>query len=191
MEKIPILLFTVIVLRQVSKMEIKGMLQVITGGMFSGKSEELKRRINRYRFANKTVQVYTHMLDSRKERSIHAIKIQSIDEIEPQYDVIAIDEMQFFTGSNNHKTVSTLVDIAMTKIVIVSGLDMDFSGEPFMLMASLMARADFVNKLHAVCMECGEEATFSYTESEVNGFLVGNKEYKALCRKCYYNKKVL
>jgi thymidine kinase len=167
------------------------MLQVITGGMFSGKSEELIRRINRYKFANKTVETYTHSIHSRKSRSIKAVKITSTEEIVGNNDVIAIDEMQFFSGPHNLQTVNKLVELAITKIVIVSGLDMDFAGEPFMLMASLMARSDYAHKLHAVCMECGDEASFSYTESEVNGFLVGSKEYKALCRTCYFNKKLL
>jgi thymidine kinase len=174
-------------------METNGMLQVITGGMFSGKSEELERRINRYKhkYGKKAIEKYTHILDVRKHRSIKAVKIKSVDEIKGDRFIIAIDEMQFFTKDSNRYTVSKIIELSKTHIVLISGLDMDFSGEPFMLIASLMARADFVNKFHAVCMQCRGEATFSYTESEVNGFLVGSQEYKALCRKCYFEKKGL
>ena len=176
----------------------KGSVEVICGSMFSGKTEELLRRLNRAKFANLKISVYKPQIDTRYDNekivshdsnTILATPIQNPSEIlslMENSDVIAIDEAQFF---NNE-----LVDVCNKaankgKRVIVSGLDMDFSGVPFTVMPYLLAIAENVTKLHAICFDCGETANYSFriTKKKTLIQLGEKKEYKPLCRRCFTN----
>lgn len=181
----------------------KKRLEVICGSMFSGKSEELIRRIKRAEFAKLNVLAFKHSLDNRATiEHIHAhsgerIKAIAVDNPEdikglvyPQVQVVAIDEVQFFSP----KIVEIVLDLIEDgKRVIVAGLDLDFRGLPFGPMPTLLAIADSVTKLAAVCMHCGADAHF--TQRLVNGkpakfldpiILIGAQEcYEARCRECY------
>jgi len=177
-----------------------GSIEVICGSMFSGKSEELIRRIRRVQIARKKVEIFKPMIDNRYEvqyiysHSGSKLKATCIAEsvdilkiIKKDTDVIAIDEAQFF----NQDIVEVCQSLADNgKRVIVAGLDQDFRGEPFGCMPQLLAIAEYVDKLHAICMVCGKPAT--RTQRLVNGkpadyhdpiILIGAKEsYEARCR---------
>lgn len=177
-----------------------GHLEVICGSMFSGKTEELIRRVRRACIARRAVQVFTPAIDTRygaRRVASHngldfdAIPVERpediVTHIQPETTVVAIDEAQFF----DEKIVAIAESLADSGLrVIVAGLDMDFRGEPFGPMPALMCHADAVQKLHAICMVCGEEAT--RTQRLVNGapahyddpiILVGAAEsYEARCR---------
>ena len=180
-----------------------GWIEVIAGPMYSGKSEELIRRVRRVKIAKQKVQVFKPEIDNRyskddvvshcgeKEEAI-AVKnsTQILELIDEDVEVVAIDEAQFF----DEGIVKVVCDIAdKHKRVICAGLDMDFKGEPFGSMPDLMAIAEFVDKIQAVCMKCGRPAT--RTQRLINGqpakyddpiVLVGAKEsYEARCRKCH------
>lgn len=191
-----------------------GKLEVVCGSMFSGKTEELVRRLRRAEFANKSVLTIKHKIDNRKSHSCivshnglerEAFPISGCEQgiealkkvIDQDYDVIGIDEIQFFPPEIID-TIRELVEKG--KRVIVAGLDLDFKGEPFGIVPTLMALADDVLKLHAICLVCGDEANF--TQRLINGqpakyddelILVGADEcYEARCRRCYkIDKKVL
>lgn len=193
-----------------------GYIEVITGPMFSGKSEELIRRVRRYRYAKKKIIVMKPMIDDRYSKSevvshnnnkIEAICIQTAEDIlnnEPdELGVVAIDEIQFIQDSIlEDGTKLSVVDVLEKladngHIVIVSGLDQTFQGEPFGFMGELLAKADYVTKLSAVCVKCGAPATKSqrlidgkpakYNDPVV---LVGSHEtYEARCRKCFEIEK--
>lgn len=181
----------------------KGSLEVICGPMFSGKSEELIRRIKRAQLAKLTIAVFKHRFDDRSTlqhvRShdgrlspAHAVENpqQLFDIITPETVVVAIDEIQFFSN-DIVPIVCQLIDAG--KRVIVSGLDLDFKNKPFGCMPLLLAIADDVTKLKAICMDCGSEA--QCTQRLVNGkparfddplILVGAQEqYQARCRNCH------
>jgi thymidine kinase len=181
----------------------KGSLEVICGSMFSGKSEELIRRVKRSQLAKLNVIVFKHSLDDRftheyivshNGNKFDAIPIDSPSTIlavaERDIDVVGIDEIQFFDTSII-SVVCSLIDAG--KRVIVAGLDLDFRGLPFGPIPTLMAIADHTTKLKAVCMECGNEAHF--TQRLVNGapahfhdpiIMVGAQEaYQARCRQCH------
>ncbi|MBZ4683500.1 MAG: thymidine kinase [Fusobacteriaceae bacterium] len=186
-----------------------GWLEVITGSMFSGKSEELIRRLRRAKYANQKVIAFKHSSDKRYDDTkvashsknfIEAIPASSAKEIEQlvfekYYDaeVIGIDEVQFF-GLDIVNVVERFAN--MGKRVIVAGLDQDFRGEPFHPMPELLARAEHTDKLNAICMVCGSPA--SRTQRLVNGepayyddpiIQVGASEsYEARCRKCHVVK---
>lgn len=176
-----------------------GSIEVIVGGMYSGKTEELLRRVKRFRYAKKNVMVVKPKIDNRYSESEvvshsgifeDSFIISDISDlnVDPGVDVVAIDEAQFF-GNN---LISVCTELANSgKVVIIAGLDMDFNGKPFQPMPEMMAIAESVDKLHAVCTECGEKATFSYLkDDEIDGsnIKVGGKEkYEARCRKCYNN----
>lgn len=185
----------------------KGKLEVVCGSMFSGKTEELIRRLRRAEYANKKVLTIKHQIDDRGSYScilshdgeqreaypitscadgMEALKKLTDDSVE----VIGIDEIQFFPPE--------VCDVLMQfvdrgKRVIVAGLDMDFRGEPFGVMPKLLAIADDVTKLRAICVVCGLDANF--TQRLVDGkpahyndttILVGGKEcYEPRCRSCY------
>ena len=177
-----------------------GSIEVITGSMFSGKTDELIRRLRRATIARQKVQVFKPLIDDRyaveKVKShagseFDAIPVQSAQEIlgllDPLTTVIAIDEAQFF----DQQVVQLAQDLADHGLrVIVAGLDTDFRCEPFGPMPTLMAKAEVVDKLHAICMVCGEPA--SRTQRLVNGkpayyedpvVIVGASEmYEARCR---------
>lgn len=180
-----------------------GWIEVICGSMFSGKTEELIRRVRRAQIARQKVQVFKHSLDARyaqREVTSHnglqweAVPVESTEQlrslIEPDTTVVAIDEGQFF----NEGLVDLCEDLANRGVrVIVAGLDMDFRGEPFGPMPQLMARAERVDKLQAICIVCGGPA--SRTQRLINGrpaayddpvIMVGADEvYEARCRGCH------
>jgi thymidine kinase len=177
-----------------------GTVEVIVGSMFSGKTDELIRRLRRATIARQKVQVFKPAIDNRFDQSkvtshagndFDAWPISSSAEIIPNLGpgttVVAIDEAQFF-DSQLTSIVQQLADRGLR--VIVAGLDTDFRGEPFGPMPTLMAQAEQVDKLHAICMICGEEA--SRTQRLVNGrparyddpvVIIGASElYEARCR---------
>lgn len=177
-----------------------GWIEVITGCMFSGKTEELIRRLKRARFANQTFEVFNSMIDTRSRTN----RIQSHDDTsitshtaanaieilkKTSYpEVIGIDEGQFFDKE--------LPDVCMTLAgkgirVIIAGLDMDYQGRPFGPVPYLMAIAESVTKLHAICLQCGNPALFSHRKKNVkNQVVVGASElYEPLCRKCFNEVK--
>jgi len=172
-----------------------GHIEVIAGGMFSGKSEELIRRLRRAVIARQRVQVFKPAADTRSEgvvsrdnRSLDAHAVSSSHEMHQKLhwsvQVVGIDEAQFFDG-DLWKLVVELADAGIR--VIVAGLDMDFRGEPFGPMPKIMAVADYVTKVHAICMQCGEPAQFSQRTTDAGEqVLVGDTEaYEARCRRCY------
>ncbi len=185
-----------------------GWIEVVTGPMFAGKSEELIRRIHRLEYAHKNVVVFKPQIDNRYSKDdvvshlqnkVKAIPIahpsQILQYVEPKTDAVVVDEVQFFDRS----IVDVLETLANRGVrVIVGGLDMDFRGEAFMVTAELLAKADFVTKLTAICVKCGEPATM--TQRMVNGepatyddpiVLVGASEsYEPRCRHCHIIKKV-
>lgn len=178
-----------------------GSVEVICGSMFCGKTEELIRRLRRARIAKQEVQVFKPVIDNRydhKKVTSHSgldVDAQPVDssedilaQMETSTTVVGIDEVQFFDDG----IVDVVEALAEEGIrVIVTGLDMDFRGEPFGCMPDLMARAEKVDKLQAICMVCGESA--SRTQRLVNGtpahydepiVVVGAQEmYEARCRK--------
>lgn len=180
-----------------------GWIEVICGSMFSGKTEELLRRIKRAEIAKQKVQVFKHSLDDRfqiarvaSHNGVHceALVVQSaaqiLDQLEPGTTVVAIDEVQFFDWAIA-EVCNQLADRQIR--VIAAGLDMDFRGEPFGPVPLLMAIAERVDKLQAICVGCGRPA--SRTQRLINGqpaafeepvILVGASEvYEARCRFCH------
>lgn len=180
-----------------------GCIEVVCGPMYSGKSEELIRRIRRAEIAKQKVQVFKPTIDDRYDKrdvvSHRGDKIQGIpvsrsedilNYLDEDTEVIGIDEVQFF-DDGIVKVVNHLAD--NNKRVIVAGLDTDFRGEPFSVMPQLMAIAEFVDKITAICMKCGNPAT--KTQRLINGkpadyndpiVLIGAKEsYEARCRNCH------
>ncbi|MBC7228572.1 MAG: thymidine kinase [Thermoflexales bacterium] len=180
-----------------------GWIEVICGSMFSGKTEELIRRVRRAQIARQRVQVFKHSLDARyAEREVashNGLQLEAIPVensarlralIAPETTVVAIDEGQFF----DEGLVALCEELADRGLrVIVAGLDMDFRGEPFGPMPQLMARAERVDKLQAICVVCGGPA--SRTQRLINGqpaayddpvIMVGADEvYQARCRGCH------
>jgi thymidine kinase len=180
-----------------------GWIELVCGSMFSGKTEELIRRVRRAKIAQQQVQVFKPAMDTRYTTEavtshnglgVEAVPVQSAAEIEqqiqPDTSVVAIDEVQFF-GWEITELCQKLADRGTR--VIVAGLDMDFRGEPFGPMPVLMAQAEHVEKLQAICVVCGNPA--SRTQRLINGqpaaydepvILVGGSEsYEARCRKCH------
>ncbi len=174
-----------------------GRIEVITGGMFSGKSEELVRRLRRALIARQSVQAFKPQTDSRHpperlvtrdNRELGAETVRGIDELKralkPGVEVVGIDEAQFF-ATELTDLVMELADSGVR--VIVAGLDQDYARRPFGPMPALMALAEFVDKMHAVCVRCGGNAHYSQRisggEEQV---LVGDLDaYEARCRECY------
>ena len=176
-----------------------GRIEVICGSMFSGKTEELIRRLKRLKYANQSYKVFKPEIDTRNKKNIiksHGkieIKAKTVTsakeiiDLSNNVDVIGVDEAQFFSED--------LVDVCNTLAnrgtrVIVAGLDMDFSGKPFGPMPNLMAIAEEVTKVHAVCSETGEPALYSYRKGKNdNVVLLGEKdEYEPLSRKAFISK---
>jgi thymidine kinase len=173
-----------------------GWIEVICGSMFSGKTEELIRRLNRAKIARQRIQIFKPALDKRyhdenivshNDNSIRSIPVQLSTEITvlaENCEVVGLDEAQFFDES----IVAVCDDLANSgKRVIVAGLDMDYMGKPFGCMPQLMAIAEFVTKVHAICMVCGEVASHSYRLSPSNErVLLGETDlYEARCRRCF------
>lgn len=170
------------------------MLTVITGGMFAEKSTELLRRGRRLKRAGKEVGYFKPAFDNRySEHEIvthngervpaysldQAITMKSFEWI---VDVFLIDEVQFFDKSI-HSAIDYLLE--QGKTVIVAGLDMDYQGHSFVITAALMAIAEDVVKLKAVCAECGSDAWVSFKEDNGQRLQLGTDEYTPLCRKCF------
>lgn len=176
--------------------ENKGWIEVIAGSMFSGKTEELIRRLKRAQIANKSVKIFKPTTDNRyhttdivshNKNGIPSIPVERAEDILPlveDAEVVAIDEAQFF--DNNLTKVCSMLALKGIR-VIVAGLDMDYKGIPFGPMPELMAIAEYVTKLHAICMQCGGIANFSYrkTISEEQILLGEIETYEARCRKCF------
>jgi thymidine kinase len=174
-----------------------GSIEVITGSMFSGKSEELIRRVRRAQIAKQTVQLFKPRVDARysvdeivshSEMKMPSQVVGSAEEIlaavGPDTDVVAIDEGQFFDAA--------IVDVANElanegRRVIVAGLDQDFRGRPFEPMPQLMAIAEYVDKTLAICMRCGAPANRSQRLVAASDRVVvgGAHEYEARCRACF------
>ena len=174
----------------------KGWVEVICGSMFSGKTEELIRRLNRARIAKQRVEIFKPQIDTRysendvvshNENSIQSIPIQSSSQIllyMNDVDVIGIDEAQFLDS----ELPSVCNYLASKGIrVVVAGLDMDFKGNPFGPIPALLATAEFVTKVHAICVRCGDLAQYSHrTASSQKLVMLGEMDsYEPLCRKCY------
>lgn len=178
------------------EMARRGRIEVICGSMFSGKTEELIRRMKRAIFARQKVEIFKPAIDTRYDEedvvshqgnSIPSTPIDSSASIllmAQGYDVIGIDEAQFF----DPHIVDVCNRLANQGIrVIVAGLDLDFKGQPFGPMPALLAIADEVSKVHAICVRCGALAYVSHRLVDVDKqVLLGEKaEYEPLCRECY------
>ena len=175
-----------------------GWIEVICGSMFSGKTEELIRRINRAKIANQNIKVFKPIIDSRSknfieshdESKLECIEVKSSNEILEHVnncDVVAIDEAQFF----DDQIVSVCNKIANSGIrVIIAGLDMDYLGNPFGPMPNLMAVSEYVTKVHAVCKKSGNIANYSYRKNKKKDIVViGEKDkYEPLSRSVFYKK---
>lgn len=174
----------------------RGSIEVITGSMFSGKTEELIRRLRRSQFAGLKVEIFKPSLDKRysetrvvshDDKSITSTPVDNPSAIlllAGEVDVVGIDEAQFFDLS----IVDVCNELADNGIrVLVAGLDMDFMGKPFGPMPALLSIAEFVTKVHAICMRCGNLAQYSFRKSEDEQVvLLGEKNlYEPLCRNCY------
>lgn len=177
----------------------RGWIEVICGSMFSGKTEELIRRLKRARIANQRVEIFKPKIDTR----YHEEKVVSHDSNEIQstpvetsanilllatdVDVIGIDEAQFFDAELPN-VCNQLADQGIR--VVIAGLDMDFKGKPFGPMPQLLACAEYVTKVHAICMNCGNLAHISHRKTADKHLVVlGETDaYEPLCRECY-NKK--
>ena len=175
-----------------------GWIEVICGSMFSGKTEELIRRLKRAKIANLKVEIFKPAFDTRyheqnivshDENAILSTPIensQTILLLASEVDVIGIDEAQFF----DDQLPEVCDQLALSGArVIVAGLDMDYSGKPFGQMPFLLSKADYITKLHAICVQCGNIASYSYRKSTASGqVLLGEKDtYEPRCRQCYHN----
>jgi thymidine kinase len=174
----------------------KGSLEVICGSMFSGKTEELIRRLKRAEFAKLKVEIFKPAVDKRyhveevvshDSNSIRSTPVNTAEEIlllSEGVDVIGIDEAQFFDA----KLPDVCSELANRGIrILVAGLDMDYLGQPFGPMPALLSIAEYVTKVHAICMHCGDLANHSHRISKNNELvLVGEKDhYTPLCRTCF------
>jgi thymidine kinase len=174
----------------------RGSVEVITGSMFSGKTEELIRRLRRSQYAGLKVEIFKPSLDKRysetrvvshDDKSIVSTPVDNASAIllyAGDVDVVGIDEAQFFDNS----IVEVCNQLADNGIrIVIAGLDMDFMGKPFGPMPALLAIAEYVTKVHAICMRCGNLAQYSFRKSEeAQVVLIGEKNlYEPLCRNCY------
>lgn len=174
-----------------------GWIEVIVGSMFSGKSEELIRRLRRAKIARQKVQVFKPNIDTRyaadeivshsalrheSRAATTAAEIRAL--VEPDTEVVGIDEGQFFDA----ELVSIANELAAEgKRVIVAGLDQDYTGKPFEPMPQLLATAEFITKTHAICVKCGRTANYSQRTFQSNEQVeVGAADkYEARCRRCF------
>ena len=173
-----------------------GWIEVIAGSMFSGKTEELIRRLNRAKIANLNVEIFKPGIDvryddvdivSHNKNAIRSTPVNTAEEIlllSGNCDVVGVDEAQFFDEG--------LTDVVnklayQGKRVILAGLDMDSEGKPFGSMPQLMATAEYVTKVHAICVRCGNLAQYSFRKQQSSSqILMGEHDiYEARCRKCY------
>lgn len=174
----------------------RGWIEVVCGSMFSGKTEELLRRVKRAQIAGQNVAIFKPAIDTRyadlevvshDSNNISAVSVQNSEEILKRAmlaKVVAIDEVQFFDDA--------IVDVcnklaANGTRLIVAGLDMDYKGNPFAPMPQLLAVAEYITKVHAICMQCGQLANFSHRISkDEEQVVLGEKDkYEPLCRVCF------
>ena len=176
----------------------KGSIEVICGSMFSGKTEELLRRLKRGLFAKKKIIVFKPNIDvrydekkivSHNKNQINSIIIKTPKEIlgfVTDEDIIGVDEAQFFNAS----LINICTILANNgKRVIITGLDMDFLGNPFNPIPQLLSIAEKITKLHAICVDCGGLANHSFRKNNERKLIkLGEQDiYKPLCRTCFYN----
>lgn len=181
--------------------ERRGWIEVVCGSMFSGKTEELIRRLKRAKIANLKVEIFKPAIDVRYDEvnvvshDSNAILSTPLDNSQKillmteGVDVVGIDEAQFFDDQICHVCET----LALKGVrVIVAGLDMDYLGRPFGQMPGLLAIADYITKLHAICMKCGNIANVSYRKTTQEGqVLLGEKDiYEPRCRICAQEKPV-
>lgn len=181
----------------VNQKEQFGWIEVIAGSMFSGKTEELIRRLKRAKFAKQKVEIFKPMIDTRYDdksvishdsNEIHSTPVPAaanIPILADDCDVVGIDEAQFF----DDEIVKVCNDLANRGVrVIVAGLDMDFKGNPFGPMPALMATAEYVTKVHAVCTRTGNLANYSYRKAKGDELVLLGEvdEYEPLSRAAYY-----
>lgn len=175
-----------------------GWIEVVCGSMFSGKTEELIRRLNRARIAKQKVEIFKPAIDvrydeddvvSHDQNKVSSVAVQNATQIlfyAEDFEVVGIDEAQFF----GNELVDVCTQLASKgKRVIVAGLDMDYLGKPFGPIPLLMAIAEYVTKVHAICMQCGNLASYSHrTIKDDKLVLLGETDsYEPLCRKCFDN----
>lgn len=180
--------------------ERRGSIEVICGSMFSGKTEELIRRLKRARIAHLRVEIFKPKIDTRyheqqivshDENAILSTPIESAQTIlllASDVDVVGIDEAQFF----DDQLPDVCDQLAWRGVrVIVAGLDMDYTTKPFGQMPYLLAKADYITKLHAICVKCGNIANYSYRKvvNTTQLMLGENDIYEPRCRKCYFEGK--
>lgn len=173
-----------------------GWIEVITGGMFSGKSEELIRRIRRAEIARQRVQIFKPAIDnrfdlkrvvSRDNRGIDAVVVNNLTELRSNLlfgvKVVGIDEVQFF----DEGIIDVCMELADASVrVIAAGLDQDYLRRPFGPMPGLLAVAEYVSKMHAVCVRCGGPAHYTQRVAGGNSQIeIGDGTYEARCRVCY------
>ncbi len=179
-----------------------GWIEVICGSMFSGKTEELLRRLKRAKIANQQVEIFKPFIDTRYDvnkvvshdsnfiLSTPVKNAKKILELVNNVNVVGIDEAQFF----DEDLAEVCQALALKGIrVIISGLDMDYKGKPFGPMPTLLSVAEYITKLHAICSHCGNLATHSYRLSlEEQQVALGEKDkYEARCRTCYHMGNIL
>lgn len=183
--------------RRKTRLNGTGWIEVIVGSMFSGKSEELIRRLNRARIARQKVQVFKPAIDVRytaEEIASHSglkhlsrpvsTTAEMMQYVEDDTQVVGIDEGQFF----DMEIVDAVNGLARSgKRVIVAGLDQDYTGKPFEPMPQLLSVAEFITKTHAICVKCGSTANYSQrtVESEARVEVGASDKYEARCRKCF------
>lgn len=185
----------------VDKASGQGWIEVITGSMFSGKTEELIRRLRRARFAKQKVEIFKPRIEiryseeevvSHDDNSIHSTPVDSAANIillASEVEVVGIDEAQFFDDG----LVDVCNQLAYSGVrVIIAGLDMDYRGKPFGPMPKLMSIAEYVTKVHAICVRCGNLAHYTHRLSEDDKLIVlGETDiYEPLCRVCYLKVNV-
>lgn len=178
----------------------RGWIEVICGSMFSGKTEELIRRMRRAQFAKQKVEIFKPAIDTRyheddvvshNETSIHSTPVPSSANIillANDVEVVGIDEAQFF----DDELVNVCNQLANNGVrVIVAGLDMDYTGKPFGPIPALLATAEYVTKVHAICMQCGNLAQFSHRKTNDTALVVLGEtdSYEPLCRACFDKAK--
>ncbi len=174
-----------------------GWIEVVTGSMFSGKSEELIRRIRRAQIARQRVQIFKPRIDDRyaadhivshsemkMPSEVVASSQEVLDRLDDRTEVVGIDEGQFF-DAGIVPVINTLADRGVR--VIVAGLDQDYMGKPFEPMPQILAIAEYVDKILAICMQCGAPAnrTQRLTSSTDRVVVGGSEEYEARCRRCF------
>jgi len=183
--------------RRKNRLNGTGWIEVIVGSMFSGKSEELIRRVRRAQIARQKVQVFKPRIDdrySKEEIASHSgmthiskpvmTAADLMKELHDDTQVVAIDEGQFFDMG----LVDVVKDLARNgRRVIIAGLDQDYTGKPFEPMPQLLSVAEFITKTHAICVKCGATANYSQrtVESEARVEVGASDKYEARCRTCF------